>query len=113
MIDWRKGEKFYAQHLVDYDVANNNGGWGWSAGVSCDPQPWFRYFNPFLQSKEHDPECVYIKKYLPELKDVPAEHIHNWDTEWVKHKDIDYPKPIVDYSVQRDKSLEMYKDAIY
>ena len=113
MIDWRKGEKFYAQHLVDYDVANNNGGWGWSAGVGCDPQPWFRYFNPFLQSKEHDPECVYIKKYLPELKDVPAEDIHNWDTEWVNHKDVDYPKPIVDYSAQRDKSLEMYKDALY
>ena len=110
MVDWRKGEKFYAQHLVDYDVANNNGGWGWSAGVGSDAQPWFRYFNPYLQSKEHDPDCTYIKTYIPELKDVPAKDIHQWDTKWVDHVASRYPKPIVDYNEQKEKSLKMYKE---
>lgn len=110
LIDWRKGEQFYAQHLVDYDVANNNGGWGWSAGVGCDAQPWFRYFNPFLQSKEHDPMCEYIKKYIPELKDVPPKAIHHWDTEWENYTSSGYKKPVVDYKEQKEKSIIMYKD---
>lgn len=113
LIDWREGEKFYAQHLVDYDVANNNGGWTWSAGVGVDAQPWFRYFNPYTQSKDHDPKCEYIKKWIPELKDVLSEDIHNWDTAWEKYKDIKYPKPIVNFSEQREKSLKMYKNALY
>jgi deoxyribodipyrimidine photo-lyase len=113
LIDWREGERFYAEHLVDYDVANNNGGWQWSSGGGSDAQPFFRYFNPYTQSKEHDPKCEYIKKWIPELKDVPNEDIHNWDTAWVDHKDIKYPKPIVDYKEQREKSIKMYKDALY
>lgn len=113
LIDWREGERFYAQHLVDYDVANNNGGWGWSSGGGSDAQPFFRYFNPYTQSKEHDPKCEYIKKWIKELKDVPNEDIHNWDTAWEKHKDCGYPKPIVDYKEQRDKSIELYKKALY
>ena len=98
--------------MVDYDVANNNGGWGWSAGVGCDPQPYFRYFNPFLQSLAHDPDCEYIKKYLPELNDVPAKAIHNWNEEWANYKSTGYPQPIVDFAEQKEKSLKMYKDAI-
>ena len=113
LIDWRKGEQFYAQHLVDYDVANNNGGWSWSAGSGADSQPYFRYFNPYMQSKEHDPKCEYIKQWIPELKDIPNEDIHKWDTEWEKHKDCKYPKPIVDYKEQKEKSIKMYKDALY
>ena len=113
LIDWRKGEKFYAQHLVDYDVANNNGGWQWSAGSGADSQPYFRYFNPFTQSKDHDPKCEYIKKWIPELKDIPPEDIHNWETEWIKHKECGYSKPICDYKEQRDKSIRMYKNALY
>jgi deoxyribodipyrimidine photo-lyase len=113
LIDWRKGEQFYAQHLVDYDVANNNGGWAWSSGGGSDAQPFFRYFNPYMQSKEHDPKCEYIKKWIPELKDVPNEDIHNWDTKWENHKDCKYPKPIVDYKEQKEKSMKMYKDALY
>jgi len=113
LIDWRKGEQFYAQHLVDYDVANNNGGWNWSAGTGSDAQPWFRYFNPYTQSKDHDPKCEYIKRWIHELKDVPNEDIHNWETEWVKYKDIGYPKPICDYKEQREKSIKMYKNALY
>jgi deoxyribodipyrimidine photo-lyase len=113
LIDWREGERFYAEHLVDYDVANNNGGWQWSSGGGSDSNPFFRYFNPYTQSKEHDPKCEYIKKWIPELKDVSPEDIHNWDTAWEKHKECGYPKPIVDYKEQREKSIKMYKDALY
>lgn len=112
LIDWRKGEQFYAQHLVDYDVANNNGGWQWSSGGGSDAQPWFRYFNPYLQSKEHDPDCEYIKQWIPELKDVPAKDIHNWDTSWENYKEIKYPKPILNYAEQKEKSIKMYKDGL-
>lgn len=113
LIHWRHGEKFYAQHLVDYDPANNNGGWQWSAGGGSDAQPWFRYFNPYLQSKEHDPDCTYIKQWVPELADVPAEAIHNWEEEWENYKDTcDYPKPIFDYNDQKEKSMQMYKRAL-
>ena len=113
LIDWREGERFYAQHLVDYDIASNNGGWLWSSGGGADSQPFFRYFNPYTQSKEYDTQCEYIKRWIPELKDVPNEDIHKWDTDWEKHKDCDYPKPIVNYAEQREKSIKMYKDALY
>jgi deoxyribodipyrimidine photo-lyase len=113
LIDWREGERFYAEHLVDYDVANNNGGWGWSSGGGSDAQPFFRFFNPYTQSKEHDPKCEYIKTWIPELRNVDSNDIHNWDTAWEKHKDCGYPKPIVDYKEQREKSIKMYKDALY
>ena len=113
LIDWRKGEQFYAKHLVDYDVANNNGGWQWSSGGGSDSQPWFRYFNPYLQSKEHDPQCEYIKTWIPELKDVPAKAIHNWEAECENYTDAKYPKPIVNYADQKEKSIKMYKDALY
>jgi deoxyribodipyrimidine photo-lyase len=113
LIDWKKGEQFYAQHLVDYDVASNNGGWQFSAGTGADAQAYFRYFNPYLQSKEHDPDCEYIKTWIPELKNIPEKDIHNWDTAWEKHKDCSYPKPIVNYAEQKDISIQMYKDALY
>ena len=113
LIDWREGERFYAQHLVDYDVANNNQGWQWSSGGGSDSNPFFRYFNPYTQSKEHDPKCEYIKKWIPELASVIPEDIHNWDTAWEKHKECGYPKPIVDYKEQREKSIELYKKGLY
>lgn len=113
LIDWREGERFYAQHLVDHDIASNNGGWQFSSGSGSDAQPYFRYFNPYTQSKEHDAQCEYIKRWIPELKDVPNEDIHKWDTDWEKHKDCGYPKPIVNYAEQREKSIKMYKDALY
>jgi len=113
LIDWKKGEKFYAQHLVDYDIGNNNGGWQWSAGTGADAQPFFRYFNPYMQSKEHDPDCTYIKTWIPELRDVPAKDIHNWENTWMNYKDTGYPKPIVNYKEQKEISMKMYKDALY
>lgn len=112
LIDWRKGEQFYARHLIDYDVANNNGGWQWSSGGGSDAQPYFRYFNPFTQSKEHDPNAEYIKKWIPELKNVPIHDIHSWDTMWEAHKSCGYPKPMIDYKSQRELSIQVYKDAL-
>lgn len=119
LIDWRLGERYFATKLVDYDTSNNNGGWQWSAGTGADSQPYFRIFNPFLQSQNHDPNCEYIKRWIPELENVPNEIIHNWDKYNddkynddkynFKKMDIKYSKPIVDYSEQKEKALKMYK----
>lgn len=108
LIDWRHGEQYFATKLVDYDPANNNGGWQWSAGTGADSQPYFRIFNPFLQSETHDPDCIYIKRWIPELTDVPNNAIHKWDLEFNNH-DVNYPSPIVNYSEQKEKALKMYK----
>lgn len=113
LISWEKGEQFFATMLTDYDPASNNGNWQWCAGSGADSQPYFRIFNPWLQQREHDSDCVYIKTWIPELKDVPVNIIHNWDTEFNKHKDIKYAKPICDYDEQKDKIMKMYKEALY
>ena len=113
LIDWRDGEKYFATKLTDYDPASNNGNWEWISGSGADSNPYFRIFSPWRQTEEYDPNCEYIKTWIPELKDVPNEDIHEWDTAWEKHKGCGYPKPIVDYSEQREKSLKMYKDALY
>ena len=117
LIDWRLGERYFATKLVDYDPANNNGGWQWSAGTGADSQPYFRIFNPFLQSQNHDPACEYIKRWVPELREVENNIIHNWNE--VEEDKVEqhtttgrYLKPIVNYSEQKEKALKMYK-AIY
>jgi deoxyribodipyrimidine photo-lyase len=113
LIDWREGEKYFAQSLTDYDVANNNGNWEWIMGGGADSQPYFRIFNPWRQSEEYDPDCEYIKYWVPELKDIPNKDIHKWDIKYVNYKDLKYPKPICNYEEQKDKVLKMYKDALY
>ena len=111
LIDWRLGERYFATKLVDYDPANNNGGWQWSAGTGADSQPYFRIFNPFLQSQNHDPDCEYIKRWVPELAEVPNEIIHNWDNMEKRRKiNSSYLNPIVDYAEQKEKALKMYKE---
>jgi deoxyribodipyrimidine photo-lyase len=112
LISWEKGEKYFATRLTDYDPASNNLNWQWCASSGVDSQPYFRIFNPFSQQKEHDPECEYIKKWVPELREVEPKIIHNWETEWVNYKHIKYPKPRCDYTEQKEKALQMYK-AIY
>lgn len=109
LIDWRKGEKYFAQTLYDYDVANNNGGWSWSSGGGADSQPYFRVFNPWLQSKKFDPKGIFIKKWIPELKDVDSKDLHKWDEKCGNYNNIKYPDPILDYKVQKKKAMEMYK----
>jgi deoxyribodipyrimidine photo-lyase len=105
-IDWREGELWFAQQLVDYDPINNNGNWQWMAGSGADAQPYFRILNPWLQSERHDKNADYIKKWIPELENIPANHIHKW----YKYGDKSiYPLPIVSYEEQRDAIIEMYK----
>jgi deoxyribodipyrimidine photo-lyase len=76
-VDWRKGERYFSEHLVDGDFASNNGGWGWSASVGADPQPYFRIFNPIAQSEKFDPDGDYIRMWIPELSTVVGKAIHD------------------------------------
>lgn len=109
--DWMIGEKYFAQTLIDYDVANNNGGWQWSSSTGVDSMPSFRVFNPWRQAEKFDPECEYIKKWIPQLKDIPNKDILKWNEKWENYKKIDYPKPIVD-DIQGEfkKTLILYKN---
>lgn len=105
-IDWRWGERYFAQKLVDYDPAVNNGNWQWVASTGCDAQPYFRIFNPWLQQKKFDPECDYIKQWVPELHDVSAAIIHTW----YKNKVVvrGYPQPMVDHATESVVAKRMY-----
>ncbi|MGD2078427.1 MAG: deoxyribodipyrimidine photo-lyase [Chloroflexota bacterium] len=116
LIDWRWGERFFMEHLVDGDPAPNNGGWQWTAGTGTDAAPYFRIFNPILQSKKHDPDGDYIRRWLPELSSVPDKYIHEpWrmpdDTQRQSNCRIgrDYPRPIIDHGVARERTLKAYK----
>jgi deoxyribodipyrimidine photo-lyase len=113
LIDWRKGEQYFSTKLVDYDVASNNGNWQWVAGTGSDSTPYFRIMNPWIQSKEFDPEAEYIKKWIPELEQVPAKSIHQWYKDYVNYKEIDYSKPIVNYEEQKEKALKMYSSVFH
>lgn len=107
--DWRIGEKYFAQHLIDYDVASNNGNWSWS-GSGVDSQPYFRVFNPWRQTEKYDKDCLYIKKWIPELKDVPNKDILKWYKSYDLYKGI-YYKPIIDDISERIKeNLKLYRN---
>ena len=112
---WKEGEKFFAQHLVDYDWIINGGvgNWSWMAGSGADSAPYFRILSPIIQAKTKDPECKYIKQWIPELKDVEIEHIHEWDKYYHLYPNVDYPKPIIDHSSSAKKTIEKYKKALY
>ncbi|TWU76307.1 hypothetical protein ED733_005681 [Metarhizium rileyi] len=114
LIDWRMGERYFMEHLVDGDFASNNGGWGFSASVGVDPQPYFRIFNPTLQSEKFDPEGEYIRKWVPELKDLNNKEIHEPYGRGAdaKAKKNGYPKPIVNHKDCRDRALSAYKEGI-
>jgi deoxyribodipyrimidine photo-lyase len=113
LISWEEGEKYFAQKLVDYDPASNNGNWQWTAGSGADSQPYFRIFNPWEQTKNFDPQCEYIKKWIPELKDVPTKDILNWEESNNEFKNVKYPKPMVDYKKQKELTLKMYAAAFH
>jgi deoxyribodipyrimidine photo-lyase len=91
LIDWRWGESYFALKLNDFDLASNNGGWQWASGSGCDAAPYFRVFNPYLQTQKFDKDLKYIKKWVPEFED------------------FSYPKPIVEHDVARKRCLEVYK----
>ena len=113
LIDWQKGEQYFAKKLTDYDPASNNGNWQWTAGSGADSQPYFRIFNPWLQGENFDPNCEYIKKWVPELKDVPVKDILHWEDTYSQYKNIKYPRPICNYEEQKDKALTMYKSIFH
>lgn len=98
-IDWREGEKYFAQHLIDYDPALNNGNWQWCASTGADAAPYFRIFNPWAQQKKFDPECVYIKKWLPELKNASIKEIHEGKA----------TEPMLDHAKEAKRALSYYR----
>ena len=111
--DWRKGERYFAQTLVDYDPASNNGNWQGISGTGVDMKPYFRDMNPWIQSAKFDPDAEYIKRWVPELASVPPNQIHKWDIYWKENQKagINYPRPMVDYAEQKEKMLKMYQEA--
>lgn len=94
LIDWRWGEAYFANKLIDYELSANNGNWQWAAGCGCDAAPYFRVFNPTEQTKRFDPELKYIRHWVNELDS------------------FDYPKPIVEHAFARNRALEVYKKGI-
>lgn len=113
LMDYRIGERHFLRHLIDGDVANNGGGWRWSAGVGSDAQPWFRVFNPVLQGRRFDPDGTWVRRWVPELARVPVEHVHDpWE---LADGDLQtagvllgetYPHPIVDLLAARGRALD-------
>lgn len=106
-IDWRWGERYFAQKLVDYDPAVNNGNWQWAASTGCDAQPYFRIFNPWLQQAKFDPDAQYIRRWVPELADKPPSLIHR-KPEAGEHLS-GYPEPIIEHALEKEKTQKMYE----
>ncbi len=118
LIDWRWGERYFMQQLVDGDPAANNGGWQWAAGTGTDAQPYFRIFNPVSQGTKFDPHGAYVRRYVPELAGVPDSFIHEPQRMSVQLQQQvgvqigrDYPAPVVDHAVQRTRALRIYRVA--
>lgn len=116
LIDWRWGERYFAENLIDFDFSANNGGWQWAASTGCDAQPWFRIFNPITQSERFDPNGRFIRKYVEELANCSDKEIHApWLIPEQRQSAIntvigrDYPCPIVDHATQRTMALALYK----
>jgi deoxyribodipyrimidine photo-lyase len=115
-IDWRRGERWFALKLNDYELASNNGGWQWAASTGCDAQPWFRIFNPVTQSRRFDPDGDFIRRYLPQLAGLTGAAIH---APWLAKPDAlekagvvlgeDYPLPVVDHEQARARTLARFK----
>jgi deoxyribodipyrimidine photo-lyase len=114
-IDWRWGERYFAEKLMDFDLAANNGGWQWAASSGCDAQPYFRIFNPVKQSEKFDPAGKFIRRYLPALASLPDRALH---APWLADPQVladagvmlnrDYPAPIVRHDEARRLTLERY-----
>lgn len=112
LVDWRKGEQYFAENLLDFELASNNGGWQWSASTGADAQPYFRIFNPVLQSQKFDPEGEFIKQWVPELRALESPAIH-WPFEEDGTRNLmtpsDYPDPMVIHKQQKAKVIALFK----
>ncbi len=115
LVDWRWGERYFSEKLLDFDLSANNGGWQWAASTGCDAQPWFRIFNPVTQSQKFDPQGKFIRKYVPELARCDDKEIHApWLIPALRQQacgvvsGVHYPAPIVEHSVMREKALKLY-----
>ena len=115
-LDWRQGEAWFAEKLLDFDLAANNGGWQWAASTGCDAQPWFRIFNPVTQSEKFDAEGRFIRRYVPELSRVPPKFIHApWKMSAAEQTACgvrighDYPAPVVDHAAARARTLARFE----
>jgi deoxyribodipyrimidine photo-lyase len=116
LLDWRRGERHFADRLLDFDLAANNGGWQWAASTGCDAQPYFRIFNPVAQSERFDPQGRFLRRYLPELARVPDRYVHApWTMPQLEQQAAgcvvgrDYPAPVVEHAAQRVKALALFK----
>ena len=108
-LNWRLGERYFAERLVDYDPCVNNGNWQWAASTGCDTQPYFRIFNPWIQQKKFDPQCKYIKRFVPELVNVPAKLIHELHKNIRPvEQDLNYPLPIVNHASESRIAMRLY-----
>ncbi|WP_318518376.1 deoxyribodipyrimidine photo-lyase [Photobacterium leiognathi] len=110
LCDWRAGEQWFMQHLIDGDFASNNGGWQWAASTGTDSQPYFRVFNPILQGQRFDPKGDFIRTWVKELAKVPDKYIHT-PHQWDSSGSLDYPLPIVDHKEARLLAIEAFKQA--
>lgn len=106
-LDWRLGERHFMRHLVDGDLASNNGGWQWSASTGADAAPYFRIFNPYRQSERFDADGDFIRSYVPELRDVPGDEVHNPSDD--VRRDCDYPDAIVDHAAASKRAVQAFK----
>ena len=109
LIDWREGERFFMQHLIDGDLAANNGGWQWSSSTGTDSVPYFRIFNPLTQSERFDPEGRFIKHWLPQLADLNKKQVHNPASIGGLFGVANYPAPMVNLSQSRERALSAFK----
>jgi deoxyribodipyrimidine photo-lyase len=108
-LDWRRGEAWFAQQLLDFDLAANNGGWQWASSSGCDAQPYFRIFNPTSQSERFDAQGRFIRRYCPELAALDDKAIHApWERAPLAMQAVDYPRPVVDHAVARERTLARY-----
>lgn len=119
LVDWRWGERYFAEKLIDFDLSANNGGWQWAASTGCDAQPYFRIFNPLAQSEKFDPQGKFIRKYVPELALLSDKEIHApWQIPSHRQQEIgfmvekDYFSPIVSHAIQRTMALDLYKKSM-
>jgi deoxyribodipyrimidine photo-lyase len=110
LIDWRHGEQWFWDTLVDADPANNPVNWQWVAGSGADAAPYFRIFNPVLQCEKFDPQGEYIRRWVPELADLPASTIHRPWTAAGRPSPEAYPHPMVDHATARKRALEAFRN---